>query len=305
MKGMLITGATGSLGGELVAKYYSHYDLYAHGRDAQRLLKLQMRFPRIKLVLGDLRCHGLQDALRCCSVVVHAAAQKYVDLAEQHCWYTVDTNVTCTHELADQAARCGVERFVFISTDKSSAPSNVYGISKYLAERLILELSDVYTETSYVVCRFGNIFGSNGSVIQLWLDSQRRGNQNLRVTDPEMTRFMFSLEEAAATVDFALNEADNGDVIIPKMHSVCLRDIIALFPEAEVQIVGKRPGEKMHETLYVKGEINTGRETERYYVLNRYAPQVLMMDHIDSSQVGKVDVGRLQQWFDRVRRPAA
>jgi UDP-N-acetylglucosamine 4,6-dehydratase len=302
---MLITGATGTLGSELVASYYGRYELFAHGRDAQRLLKLQMRFPRIHLVLGDLRCHGLQDAIGRCSVVVHAAAQKYVDLAEQHPYYTVDTNVVCTHELADLAARKGVDRFVFISTDKSSAPNNVYGVTKYLAERLVLELADVYTNTDFVICRFGNIFGSNGSVIQLWLDALRRENPSIRVTDPEMTRFMFSVEEAAATVDFAVREAETGDILIPKMASVCLRDIIALFPDAAVQVVGKRPGEKMHETLYVKGEINTGRETDRYYVLNRRSPRTLEMDHIDSTQVPRLEPGRLRQWFDNVRRRAA
>ena len=305
MKGMLITGATGSLGSELVARYYGQYELYAQGRDAQRLLKLRMRYPRLNLVLGDLRCHGLHEAVRCCTLVVHAAAQKYVDLAEQHCYYTVDTNVVCTHDLAELAARKGVERFVFISTDKSSAPNNVYGITKYLAERLVLELGDSYGDTEFVICRFGNIFGSNGSVVQLWLDAVRRPDPVLRVTDPAMTRFMFSLEEAAAAVDFGLRQARDGDIIIPKMQSICLEDIVALFPEARVQVVGLRPGEKMHETLYVKGEINTGYETDRYYVLNRRSRQVLLVEHIDSSQVGRVDPGRLRQWFDQVRRQAA
>jgi len=305
VKAMLITGATGSLGSELVAKYYGQYEIYAHGRDAQRLLKLRMRYPRLQLVLGDLRCHALHEAVHCCHVVIHAAAQKYVDLAERHCYYTVDTNVICTHDLADLAARKGVERFVFISTDKSSAPGNVYGISKYLAERLLLELSDLYGETDFVICRFGNIFGSNGSVVQLWLDAVRRPDPVLRVTDPAMTRFMFSLEEAAAAVDFGLRQARDGDIIIPKMQSICLEDIVALFPEARVQVVGLRPGEKMHETLYVKGEINTGYETDRYYVLNRRSRQVLLVEHIDSSQVGRVDPGRLRQWFDQVRRQAA
>lgn len=305
VKGMLITGATGSLGSELVARYYGDYELYAQGRDAQKLLKLRMRYPRLNIVLGDLRCHALQEAVRCCSLVVHAAAQKYVDLAEQHCYYTVDTNVVCTHELAELAARKGVERFVFISTDKSSAPNNVYGITKYLAERLILELDESYRATDFVICRFGNIFGSNGSVVRLWLDAVRRPDGSIRVTDPGMTRFMFSLEEAAATVDFALHSAGRGDIIIPKMQSVCLKDLMGLFPEARVQVVGKRPGEKMHETLYVKGEINTGYETDLYYVLNRGATQVLMMDHIDSSQVGRVEPVRLRQWFDKVQKQAA
>jgi len=296
---MLITGATGSLGSELVARYYDGYEVYAHGRDAQRLLRLQMRYPRIHLVLGDLRCHSLQDAIRACRIVVHCAAQKYVDLAEQHCHYTVDTNVVCTHELADLAARQGVDRFVFISTDKSSAPTSIYGISKYLAERIVLELSDIYTQTCFVICRFGNIFGSNGSVIRLWLDAVRR-NGKIKVTDPEMTRFMFSLEEAAATVDFALKRAKTGDIIIRKMQSVCLRDIIALFDGDKVQIVGKRPGEKTHETLYVRGEVNTGYETDEYYVLNHRSTNRLNMENLESSQVSRVSPQRLFSWFEKV-----
>ena len=305
MKRMLITGATGSLGSELVAKYYRYYEIYIHGRDAQRLLKLKMQYPGCTVVLGDLRCHALREAVAASHVVVHAAAQKYVDLAEKHCYYTVDTNVACTHELAELAARKGVERFVFISTDKASAPTNVYGITKYLAERLVLELADIYPETTFVVCRFGNIFGSNGSVVRLWLDALRRGNNVIQVTDPEMTRFMFSLEEAAATVNFALEQGRTGDIIIRKMRSVTLREIIGLFEGAQVRVVGKRPGEKLHETLYVKGETDTGYETAEYFVLNRRTPEKLPLVNIDSSQAGKIDPGQLQQWFERVRKQVA
>ena len=104
MKRMLITGATGSLGTELVGQYCRTYEIYAHGRDADRLLKLRLKYPGIQLVLGDLRCHGLEEAIAGCNVVIHAAAQKYVDLAEKHCYYTVDTNVVCTQELAELAA---------------------------------------------------------------------------------------------------------------------------------------------------------------------------------------------------------
>jgi FlaA1/EpsC-like NDP-sugar epimerase len=305
MKRMLITGATGSLGGELVAKYYKTFEIYAHGRDAERLLKLKMQYPDLVLVLGDLRCHALREALAACQVVIHTAAQKYVDLAEKHCWYTVDSNVVCTHELAELAARKGVEHFVFISTDKSSAPNNVYGTSKYLAERLILELSDLYPDTVFAICRFGNIFGSQGSVVRLWLDATKKRQDAIQVTDPDMTRFMFSLEEAAATVDFALEQAWSGDIIIPKMRSVCLREIIDLFEGAEVKVVGPRPGEKTHETLYVQGEISTGYETELYYVLNRKAPDTLPAVNLDSSQVTRVEPDQLREWFDKVSHQVA
>jgi UDP-N-acetylglucosamine 4,6-dehydratase len=259
----------------------------------------------LNIVLGDLQSPRLVEALRASQVVIHAAAQKYVDLAERHCAYTLETNVLCTYQLADLAARAGVEQFLFISTDKSSAPSQVYGMSKYLAERLVLELSETGSDTRYIICRFGNIFGSNGSVIRLWLDALGRPGGKIRVTNPEMTRFMFSVDEAADLIDYALAQAQNGDIIIPKMKSVQLRDLMALFEGAEVQIVGNRPGEKMHETLYVKGEINTGHETDRYYVLNRNAAQTVALDSIDSSQVERVSPAVLRQWFETVRHRAA
>lgn len=305
MKRMVITGATGSLGRELMAKFHRHFDIHAQGRDGEQLLKLKMQYPGIQVVMGDLRCHGLREAVIASDVVIHAAAQKFVDLAEKHCYYTIDTNVVCTHELAELAARKGVGQFVFISTDKSSSPSNVYGTTKYLAEQLVLELVNVYPETSFAICRFGNIFGSNGSVIRLWLDAARRGDAPIRVTDPEMTRFMFSVDEAAETVDFALSNAKSGDILIPKMRSVCLKEIIGLFDGAKVQVVGKRPGEKTHETLYVQGELNTGYETDKYYVLNREAPEKLPMVSLDSSQVGRVEPKQLRQWFEKVRKQAA
>jgi len=304
MKRLLITGATGSLGGELVRRFYPHYEIYAHGRDGDRLLRLRMRFPRIHVVLGDLRCHGLSEAVYECDVIVHTAAQKYVDLAEKHCHYTIDTNVVCTHELADLAARAEVERFVFVSTDKSSAPSNIYGISKYLAERLVLELADSHPNTTYVVCRLGNIFGSNGSVVRLWRDAAAC-NGKIQVTHPDMTRFMFSLEEAADTVEFAIEHGSSGDMLLPKMKAVCLRDLLQLFEPAQVEIIGKRPGEKMHETLYVDGEVNTGYETERWYVLNRRASTPVQLDNLDSSRAERIPLSQLATWLDRTEALAA
>src|SRR5262249_33666819 len=106
--------------------------------------------------------------------------------------------------------------------------------------------------------------------------------ETIQVTNPEMTRFMFSLDDAAATVEYALGNAQSGDIIIPKMGSVCLQEIVNLFSGSKVKIVGKRPGEKMHESLYVEGEVSNGYETDRYYVLNRRASQRLPMVSIDS-----------------------
>jgi FlaA1/EpsC-like NDP-sugar epimerase len=297
----VITGATGSVGTELVARYYGRYKLHAQGRDAQKLLKLKARYPELQIVLGDLRTSRLFEAIKSSQHVIHAAAQKYVDLAERHCAYTLETNVLATHALAELACKSGVERFIFISTDKSSSPTNLYGMSKYLAERIVLELSEAGWPTTFHICRFGNVFGSNGSVIQLWLDALRRPGGKIRVTDPEMTRFMFTVDEAANLVDVALRESSNGDIIIPKMHSVRVRDLMALFEGSPVQIVGKRAGEKLHETLYVQGETSNGYETDKYYVLNRKSTERLELGTIDSSQVERVAMDQLRQWFSSVQ----
>src|SRR5262245_59666600 len=217
---MVITGATGTVGGELVARYYGTYRVHAQGRDAQKLLKLKARYPDLQIILGDLRSSRLHEAIKSSQYAIHAAAQKYVDLAERHCAYTLETNILATHALAELACRSGLERFVFISTDKSSSPTNLYGMSKYLAERVALELSEACWATTCTCCRVGNVFGSNGSVIPLWLDALSRPGGKIRVTDPDMTRFMFTVEEAADLVDMALRQAANGDIIIPKMRAV-------------------------------------------------------------------------------------
>jgi len=131
----------------LVAQFYGKYEIYAQGRDAQKLLKLKMRYPGLNLVLGDLRCHGLREAVQCSSVVIHAAAQKYVDLAEQHCQYTVDTNVSCTHELAElRPARASSASSSSAPTRAAPRPTSTH--HQVPGERLILELADVYTQTS-------------------------------------------------------------------------------------------------------------------------------------------------------------
>jgi FlaA1/EpsC-like NDP-sugar epimerase len=116
---------------------------------------------------------------------------------------------------------------------------------------------------------------------------------------------MFSVEDAADTVDLAQHQARSGDIVIRKMKCVALSDIIGLFDGAEVRIVGKRPGEKMHETLYVQGEINTGYETADFYVLNRHAATRLPLENIDSSQVPRVEPQRLRDWFEKVKKQAA
>ncbi len=293
---MLITGATGTVGGGLVARYHSEFRVHAQGRDGQKLLALAARFPSVKIILGDLTSPRVREAMTGAAVVIHAAAQKYVDLAESNVAYTLDTNISRTRELAELAAAVGVRRFLFISTDKSSSPTNVYGMSKYLGERIILEVADACPATAFVVCRFGNVFGSNGSVIRLW-QAAVAGGRPIRVSDPEMTRFMFPAAEAADLVEFARTRGETGDVIIPKMRAVLLADLIGLFPGAEVAVTGPRPGEKPHETLYVRGELATGYETDRYFVLNRRATTPVALDTMISSSAERVSPAELREWL--------
>jgi FlaA1/EpsC-like NDP-sugar epimerase len=300
---LLITGATGSLGGELTARFARRYQVIAQGRDAARLARLAARHPEITTVRGDLRSAAVRDAVAGSGSVIHAAAQKYADRAEQDCYGTVDVNVNCTHELAELAAQSGVRRFVLVGSDKAVSPAGVYAATKYLAERLVLELAEKSPSTSFAVCRLSNIFGSSGSVVRRWLDACRAAEPTIAVTDPAMTRFMFPVAEAAGVIEYALESGVSGDVVIPKLRSVAVGDLLRLFDGVRVNVVGPRPGEQAHELLH-PGGVELGRETQRYYVLYKNAPDTVQVPRLNSERAARVPTEELRAWLEEVRRNA-
>ena len=189
MKVMLITGATGTVGGHLVERFRERYRILAQGRDTQNLADLKARHPGIETVRGDLHSPQLAEAVDASQVVIHAAAQRFADIAERHCALTLDANVLATHRLADLATKADVERFLFVSSVEAAIPSSVYAMSKYLAERLVLESSEQGYDTQFHICRLGRITG--------------RGRSHERDAHPDSTRFVYTVEEAGDLIEFA------------------------------------------------------------------------------------------------------
>ena len=245
MKVMLITGATGTVGGHLVGRFHERYRILAQGRDAPSLAELRARHPGIETVCGDLHSPQLAQAVEASNVVIHAAAQRYADIAERHCALTLEANVLGTHRLADLSTKAEVERFLFVSSVEAAAPTSVYAMSKYLAERLVLESSEQGYDTRFHVCRLDRISAPGRR--------PREGDAH-----PDSTRFVYTVEEAGDLIEFALMYASNGDILVPKMR-------------------GARQG------IYVTGDIGTGDETDLCFILNRNARRPLAVSHLDSS----------------------
>lgn len=300
MNRLVITGATGSLGGILVERFAGTYQILAQGRDERKLAALVARFPQVTPIAGDLRSPSLLDAIATSQTIIHAAGQKYTDRAERDCFGTLDVNVNCTKELATLAAKNHVSRFLFISSDKAAQPSSVYAMTKHFAERLVLELAERQATTTFIVCRLSNIFGSSGSVARLWVEACRSPNPTIRVTDLQMTRFMLSAEQVVALLHFALTEASSGDILIPKCRSVALSDLLTHFPQAQVSVLGTRPGERIHEVAH-PGGMEAGYEAPLCYVLNRRATQKFCVPRLDSGQAEHVSFAELRQWVENLQ----
>lgn len=228
-------------------------------RDDAKHAALQRRFPEVECVVADV---GLTDAaqltdlMRGFDTVIHAAAWKYVDRGEHEARATIETNVLGSLKVAESASRARVRQVIGISTDKAVAPVNTYGGSKFLMERIFQE-ANRRTDTTFTVVRYGNVVGSTGSVIPTFMDAAREGRP-IRLTDPEMTRFWMSIDEAVDTVLAGL-AAPGGTVVVPACRSMTMHDLTlmalgydrheALPEDGRVEIIGVRPGEKRHEAL--------------------------------------------------------
>jgi UDP-N-acetylglucosamine 4,6-dehydratase len=300
---ILITGATGYIGSNLV-KFYNEQDsyiIYAQGRNPARLNELKLKYPKIRTVLG---CLSRAIYLPPADVVVHAAAQKHVSLAEENPIDTIESNIMGTMHVLAHAITVRAKRFVFISTDKSANAGNVYGMTKYLGERVVLSLD----RPESVVCRFGNVFGSTGSVIPLWFAAVKN-KQPIKLTNPDMTRFMFCVEDAVKIIDYAIEVAVDKEIIIPKMRSVRMGDLLEAFTEyvnmnlklpVLVNVTGATPGEKIHESLNCPNE-KYGYENEHIYTLcDDYVDSPLDLN-VSSETTERVTKDELLQWIHNVK----
>jgi len=256
-KNILITGGTGSFGNKFVPMTLAQKDvnkLIIYSRDEMKqweMAKLYQGDPRVRFFIGDVRDKDrLNRALDDVNIVVHAAATKIVPTAEYNPFECIKTNIIGAMNLIDASIDQGVSKVVALSTDKASSPINLYGATKLASDKVFVA-ANAYSgkdKTEFAVVRYGNVMGSRGSVIPFFNSTKDKGI--ITITDPLMTRFMISLEQGVDLVWHALEDMKGGEIYVKKIPSMNIMDIAeAVAPGIKTEIIGIRPGEKMHEQM--------------------------------------------------------
>ena len=254
---ILITGGTGSFGSTFVPMTLEKYNpkkIIIYSRDEMKQWEMAKKFQgdsRVRFFIGDVRDRDrLYRALDGVDYVVHAAATKIVPTAEYNPFECVKTNVNGAMNLVDACIDKGIQRCVALSTDKASSPVNLYGATKLCSDKLFIA-GNSYAggkNTRFAIVRYGNVMGSRGSVIPLFIEQAKTGE--VTITDERMTRFMISLEQGVELVWHAFDDLEGGEIYVKKIPSMKLTDIAcAVSPEASQKIIGIRPGEKLHEQM--------------------------------------------------------
>lgn len=281
-KSVLITGGTGSLGKQLTKTILERWPdikrLVILSRDEQKQFQMNQEFPEtkykaIRYFIGDVRDYErLLRAFEGIEYVIHAAAMKHVHIAEYNPIECVKTNVLGAENVINAAMATGVQNVVALSTDKAAAPINLYGATKLCSDKLFVAANNVkgMRKIKFSVVRYGNVMGSNGSVIPFFINKRKEGV--LPITDSSMTRFNISLQEGVDMVLHALETAWGGEIFVPKIPSYKLTEVAkAVGPDCEHKIVGIRPGEKVHEEMITTSDSFTTYDLGKYYAI---LPQV-------------------------------
>jgi UDP-N-acetylglucosamine 4,6-dehydratase len=280
-KTVLITGGTGSFGQrfvELLLTEHAPRKVIVFSRDELKQHEMRARFPdardsAVRYFLGDVRDRNrLERAFHEVDVVVHAAALKQVPACEYNPFEAVQTNVYGTQNVIDAAIDQGIERVLTISTDKAVNPVNLYGATKLCAEKLTVQGNSYAGGKTRLACaRYGNVVGSRGSVIPIF--EAQRASGRVTVTDLRMTRFWITLEQGVRFVERCLEEMHGGEIFVPKIPSTAITTVVeALAPGCETEILGIRPGEKLHEVLVSEDEARHTRELDGMYVIEPSQP---------------------------------
>jgi len=266
---ILITGGTGSFGHKFVQMTLESHNpeqIIIYSRDEMKQWEMASKFnnnPKLKFIIGDIRDYqNLFKVMHGIDFVVHAAATKIVPMAETNPAECIKTNVIGAMNLIDACVNSGVKKVVSLSTDKASNPINLYGASKLASDKLFIAGNS--NETQFSIVRYGNVIGSRGSVIPFF--QSLKGKGSLPITDVRMTRFMITLEESIALVWHVLSDMHGGEIYTKKIPSMLLTDIAkAIDSEANFEIVGIRPGEKIHEQMISVDDAPYTYEYEDYY----------------------------------------
>ena len=277
-KSILITGGTGSFGKAFVRTVLERYPdvrrLVVYSRDELKQFEMGQRwstarYPGLRYFIGDIRDEArLKRALEGIDMVVHAAALKQVPAAEYNPFECIKTNVLGAQNVIEACLDAGVQKVVALSTDKAAAPINLYGATKLCSDKLFVAANNIRGSRpiTFSVVRYGNVMGSRGSVIPLFLQQRKTGV--LTITDPAMTRFNISLQDGVDMVLWSLENTWGGEILVPKIPSYRICDVAtAVDPACRQEIIGIRPGEKLHEEMITGSDSFNTVDLGRYYAI--------------------------------------
>ncbi|MDR1451547.1 MAG: UDP-N-acetylglucosamine 4,6-dehydratase (inverting) [Helicobacteraceae bacterium] len=298
-KTILITGGTGSFGRAFVKKILDHYApkrLIVYSRDEQKHYEMSQSFTdrAMRYFVGDVRdrdrlCRAMEGVDYC----VHAAAMKHVPIAEYNPMECVKTNINGAQNVIDAALLTGVKKALALSTDKAASPINLYGATKLVSDKLFVGANNIKgaRDCGFSVVRYGNVIGSKGSVAPLFKRLVKEGANSLPITDARMTRFWITLDQGAEFVIKSFARMRGGEIFVPKIPSAKIVDLArAIAPDAKLEIVGVRPGEKLRELMISIDDARNVYEFDDFFVIR---PSIDFSKKTDFSVAANGEKGRL------------
>jgi UDP-N-acetylglucosamine 4,6-dehydratase (inverting) len=299
---VLITGGTGTLGKALVkrllAPEYGLKRLVIFSRDEQKQFQMAHEFSPeeyscLRYFIGDVRdLHRLRQALNGIDMVIHAAAMKHIHIAEYNPMECIQTNIMGGQNVITACIEKQVKHVVALSTDKAAAPINLYGATKLASDKLFVASNALVGDapTRFSVVRYGNVMGSNGSVAPFFL--KKREDGVLPITDPRMTRFNITIRQAVDLVLYALGNAKGGEIFVPKLPSYRITDLAtAIGPDCRQEVVGIRPGEKIHEEMITSADSYYTHDLGDYFVILPPKAPAQLIDSMEANGYTKVPEG--------------
>jgi UDP-glucose 4-epimerase len=271
---LLITGGTGSFGNAVLKRFLNtdirEIRIFSRDEKKQHDMRVELQNPKIKFYIGDVRDYeSVNSAMKGVDFVFHAAALKQVPSCEFYPIEAVKTNILGTENVINSSINNNVGKVICLSTDKAVYPINAMGISKAMMEKIMVAKSRISGDTILVGTRYGNVMASRGSVIPLFLD-QIKSNQPITVTDPEMTRFMMTLDDAVELVLYAFEKGNSGDIFVQKSPASTIGELakamIKIYDaKIDINIIGTRHAEKLYETLLAREEVQVAEDLGNYY----------------------------------------
>jgi UDP-glucose 4-epimerase len=296
-KVLLITGGTGSFGNAILRRFLStdirEIRIFSRDEKKQDDMRKQYNNPKIKFHIGDVRdSQSVINAVRGVDYIFHAAALKQVPSCEFHPLEAVKTNVLGAENILEAAIQCNVKRVIVLSTDKAVYPINAMGISKAMMEKVAVAKSRNSGETVINITRYGNVMASRGSVIPLFMEQIDAGKP-ITITDPNMTRFMMTLEDAVDLVLFAFEHGQQGEIFVQKAPAATIETLVKALtnlvnkPEYPMQVIGTRHGEKLYEVLLSREEMVGAVDLDNYY---RVPPDLRDLNYDKFVEYGEIEI---------------